>query len=335
MRFCVVCSVRNEGAFLVEWITWYRMLGFDDIVVVTNDCTDHSMQMLDLLQEKGWITHLRHEVEDGVQITSKKLLAAKDLPQVREADWVLVCDVDEFLVIHKGQGKITDLIPQDADFLGMSINWKVFGTSGNETYEDGLVHRQFTLSAPSEDPTSTWVKSIHSHADWFRKLGEHGPKRLIPKHSKRWGQPGMRWVDASGKTLHDWHPDSEYLRRVHPERQDHSAAQMNHYMVRSEESYGLKKGSLSPVAGKDRYTDAFFERYNKNEIKDLSAFRYEAEFDRLYAEAVAIPGLAALHHQCCADYLGRIAAKSDRRAEDDPRYLAHLERVAALGGLPG
>lgn len=334
MRFTVICSVRNEGPFLVEWVCWYRMLGFDDIVLVSNDCSDHSPALLDLLQNAGWITHLRHEVPDGTQITSKKLQAAKALPQVANADWVLVCDVDEFLTIHRGAGLIRDLIPEGADFLGMSINWRVFGTSGYATYEDGLVHRQFTKAAWVSHPSGTWVKSIHAHPDYFRKLGEHGPKRMLPKHARRWGQPGMRWVDASGQTLHDWHPDQEYLRQVSPQRQDHSTAQMNHYMIRSEESFALKKGSLSPVAGKDRYTDAFFDKFNRNEAEDLSALRYAAAFDAVRAQALALPGLAALHHQCCADYIARIAAKAGNDPATDPRYQWHLSQVMQFGGLP-
>lgn len=324
MRYSVVCSVRNEGPFLVEWVAWYRMLGFDHVVVVTNDCTDHSPQLLDRLQEAGWLTHLRHEVADGQQITARKLQAAKALPEVAGADWVLVCDVDEFLVVHRGAGRIRDLIPPEADFLGMSINWKVFGTSGHDRYGDGLVHRQFTRAATSDDSTSTWVKSIHRHPDWFRKLGEHGPKGLLPRHARRWAQPGMRWVDASGTTLHDWHPEADYLRRVQPGRQDHASAQMNHYMVRSIESFEFKKGSLSPVAGKDRYTSGFFERYNRNETEDLSALSYAAAFDPIHAEAMALPGIAGLHHRCCADYLERMAAKAGRDVTGDPRHVAHL-----------
>lgn len=331
MRFTVVCSVRNEGAFLVEWIAWYRMLGFTDIVVVSNDCSDHSPALLNRLQDHGWITHLVHEVPDRDQITSKKLQAAKALPQVAGADWVFVCDVDEFLVVHRGNGRIADLIPDDADFIGMSINWKVFGTSGRARYEDGLVHRQFLQSAGTDDPTSTWVKSIHAHPDWFRKLAEHGPKRLLPKHARRWGQPGMRWVDGSGKSLHDWHPEGDYMRRMSLGRQDHSAAQVNHYMVRSAESFGLKKGTLSPVAGKDRYTDGFFDRYNRNEVEDRSALSYGERFDPIHAEAMALSDIAALHHLCCADYVARLAAKAGMAPEDDPRYRYHRDEAERQG----
>lgn len=327
MRFSVVCSVRNEGPFLVEWICWYRRLGFTDIVIVTNDCTDHSPELLDRFHAEGWITHLRHEVPDRQNICARKLEAAKALPMVATADWVLVCDVDEFLVIHTDDGRIQDLIPNPADFLGMSINWRVFGTSGHQTWQDGLTHRQFTQAAQSDDPTSTWVKSITSHPDWFRRLGEHGPKRLLPRHARKWGQPGFRWVDAEGRTLHDWHPEQDYMRRVSLGRQTHSRAQMNHYMVRSEESFWLKKGTPSAVAGKDRYTDGFFQRYNRNEAEDQSALKHADAFDRIFSEAMSLRDIARLHHLCCADYVARLMAKAGKPAESDPRYQLHLQKA--------
>ncbi len=327
MRFAVVCSVRNEGPFLVEWVAWYRRLGFQEIVVVTNDCTDRSPALLESLQAAGWVTHLRHEVPDGTQICARKLEAAKSLPQVNGADWVLVCDVDEFLVIHQGNGQITDLIPQNADFLGMAINWRVFGTSGRMAWEDGLTHRQFLRTSESRDFPSTWVKTIHAHPDWFRKLGEHGPKRLIPRHAATWGQKGMRWVNADRQDLPEWQPDGDYLRRVPMERVSHAAAQMNHYMIRSEESFGLKKGTMSAVAGKDRYTDTFFDRYNRNEVLDDSALRHAADFDAVFAQAISLPDVARLHHLCCADYVARLAAKAGRSPTDDPRHAHHMARA--------
>ncbi|MFN3846965.1 MAG: glycosyltransferase family 2 protein [Paracoccaceae bacterium] len=329
MRFAVICSVRNEGPFLVEWVAWYRTLGFTDIVVVTNDCTDRSPALLDAMQAAGWITHMRHDVPDGFQICARKLEAAKALAPVSEADWALVCDVDEFLVIHKGDGLITDLIPRDADFLGMAINWRVFGTSGRIAWRDGLTHRQFLRTSESRDFPSTWVKTIHAHPDWFRRLGEHGPKRLLPRPAARWGQAGMRWVNADRHDIPEWHPDGEYLRRVPMERVSHATAQMNHYMIRSEESFGLKRGSLSAVAGKDRYTDSFFDRYNRNEILDDSALRKAAAFDAVFAQAMALSGVGRLHHLCCADYVVRLAEKAGRNPADDPRHAHHLARANA------
>ncbi len=330
MRFAIVCSVRNEGPFLVEWVAWYRRLGFTDIVVVTNDCTDHSPALLDALQAAGWITHLRHDVPDGASICARKLEAAKALPQVADADWVLVCDVDEFLVIHRGQGLITDLIRADANFLGMAINWRVFGTAGQKTWSDGLTHRQFTRASQTLDFPSTWVKTIHARPGWFRKLGEHGPKRLLPRHVGKWGTGIMRWVNADGQEIPEWQPDGDYLRRVPMDRVSHATAQMNHYMVRSEESFSLKRGTMSSVAGKDRYTDGYFDRYNRNEVADSSALTHGAAFDMVHAAAMALPDVARLHHLCCADYVARLSAKAGLRAADDPRHAHHLARAAQL-----
>ncbi len=328
MRFTVVASVRNEGPFLVEWITWYRRIGFGDVVVVSNDCSDHSPQLLDAMAEAGWITHLRHEVPGGQQITARKLAAAKALPQVEGADWVLVCDVDEFLVVHAGTGMVTDLIPAKADFLGMAINWRVFGTSGRDLWEDRLTHRQFTFCAPEGDPTSASVKTLHAHPNWFRKLGEHGPKRLLPRRAATWGKGAMRWVNAAGTNLPEWHPEGDYMRKTTPDHIGHGTAEMNHYMVRSRESFWLKKGQLSPVAGKNRYTDSFFDRYNRNEVENRSAFAHAAAFDSLHAQAMALPGVNRLHHLCCADYVARCAQKAGRRAEDDPRHAHHVQMAA-------
>jgi len=324
MRFTVVASVRNEGPFVVEWVTWYRRMGFTDIVLVSNDCSDHSPQLMDALQTAGWISHLRHEVPDRQQITARKLAAAKDLPQVAGADWLLVCDVDEFLVVHAGAGLITDLIPHDAGFLGMAINWRVFGTSGRERWEDGLTHRQFTRSATSADPANASVKTIHAHPDWFRKLGEHGPKRLLPRRAATWGKGAMTWVNADGTDLPEWHPEGEYMRRTASQHISHRTAAMHHYMVRSNESFWLKKGQLSPVAGKNRYTDSFFDRYNRNDEENLAALTHRAAFDALHTQAMALPDVARLHHLTCADYITRIAEKAGRDPALDPRHAYHL-----------
>lgn len=329
MRFTVIASVRDEGPFLVEWVTWYRRMGFTDVVLVSNDCTDHSPQLMDALQAAGWITHLRQEVPDRQQITARKLAAAKALPQVDGADWVLVCDVDEFLVVYPGAGLITDLVPAQAGFLGMAIHWRVFGTSGHDLWQDGLTHRQFTRSAADGATCNASVKSIHAHPNWFRKLGEHGPKRLLPRRAASWGTGAMIWVNSDQTPLPEWHPEGDYMRRTAPEHITHHRAAMHHYMTRAAESFALKKGQLSPVAGKNRYTDSFFNRYNRNEVENHDALTHRAAFDALYAQAMALPDIRALHHLCCADYVARIARKAGRAPSGDPRHAHHLAQTGA------
>lgn len=329
MRYTVICSVKDEGPFLLEWIVWQRLLGFTDIVVVTNGCTDHSPALLEALAAAGWVVHLVHEVPDGRQITGRKLAAAKGLPQVAGADWVMVADVDEFLVIHAGEGRLPDLLAVPGrPFLGMSIPWRIFGTSGRVQWEDGLTHRQCLRAGVPGGRLSGWVKSIHRHPGWFARLGEHAPKRLRPGRLATWGREGMIWVNPAGQEVPGWTPADDSLRILPEDLRGWEVAQVNHYMLRSVESFSLKRGTPSPVAGKDRYTDSYFDRAEQNAVEDRSALRHAAAFDALHAEAMALPGVRRLHHLCCADYVARLAAKAGRRAETDPRLAHHLALAA-------
>lgn len=341
MRATVISSMRNEGAFLLEWVTWQRMLGFSDVVVVTNDCSDGSEVLLAALQHAGWLRHIDCDLKAGQPgISTAKYQAAAGLPEVAGADWVMVCDVDEFLVIHAGQGLLSDLLAAPGrDFLGMSVNWKVFGSGGVTDYADLPVHRQFQSCLRPRAGLNAWVKSLFRHPDWFHRLREHGPQGLNLRKAERlsgcrWGEGGLCWVTPGGAPVPGWAPEGPYLQAVKAGEIDHRVAQINHYMLRSAESFSLKRGTSSPTAGKDRYTDDYWARADQAQGRDLSALAYAARFDRLWAEALALPGVARAHDLCCAAHVAAIALKAGRRAEEDPRHAAFLARAAGRPGQP-
>ncbi len=327
VRYTVICSAKDEGAFLVEWVAWQRMIGFTDVVVVTNDCTDASPALLDAMAARGWVTHLRCAVPAGGRITATKLAAAKVLPQVAGADWVMVADVDEFVNIHSGAGRLPDLLGGvEGDFLGMSIPWRVFGTMGRARWEDGLQHRIHTRAAGEGDKLSAWVKSIHRHPGRFLRLGEHSPKKLRTPYLRDWGIGGLRWVNPAGAEVTGWTPEEDSLRTLPPRLRGFGVAQINHFMLRNAESFALKRGTPSPVAGRDRYTDDYWQAADRNEAEDHSILRHAAAFDAVYGPMMADTAIAALHHRCCADYVARLVAKAGGAVQDDPRWQHHMAR---------
>lgn len=315
--------MRNEGPFILEWLCWYRMLGFSRALVVTNDCTDHSPALLDALQAAGWVIHLRCDIPAGQPITPAKLRLARQHKAVTKADWVFVCDVDEFLVIHHGAGRLADLIAAVPPFLGMAINWRVFGSDGRIRFEDMPVHRQFFGALRASRPLSGFVKTLHAHPRWFRALGEHGPRGFKSDKAGPGAAPPV-WITPTGRPVPQWQPEGDYLRFLPPDLTAHDGAQVNHYMIRSEETYALKEGTLSPVALAPRYDAAYRDRANLAEVIDHSALAHRDAFDALMAIALALPGIRRLHHLCCADHLTAIAVKTGRVPAEDPRIAHHL-----------
>jgi hypothetical protein len=312
--------MRNEGPFIVEWVAWYRRLGFTDLVVVTNNCTDHSPELLDALQAAGWVHHLRRDIPPDHRITVRKLALAREHPAVRQADWVLTCDVDEFLVIHPGQGLLADLLAPQHDpdgaprCLGMAINWQVFGTDGKTRFEDRPVHRQFFRACGRHHPLSRNVKSLFRCPKWFDALGEHGPRGLsLARAGRAWGDPGMVWITPDGRPLPEWTPDGPYLRKTAAGQVSFRVAQMNHYMLRSAETYSLKAGTLSPVGLKDRYTPRYFQAADSGEERDETALRHAGAFDAVFQAAMALPDVARLHALCCEDHRQAIVDKARSR----------------------
>ena len=327
-KFLVATGMRNEGPFIVEWVCWYRMLGFN-ILVATNDCTDHSTQLLDAFAAAGWLTHVPHTPTDGEPPPRSTLRTVINHPLTAAADWTLHCDVDEFLVLHQHDTIVNLLGTPPHDFMAMVFNWKCFGQAGHDKYQDGIVHRQFQRCGLGHLPFNRSFKSLLRTPRAFARLGAHFPHGF---HGN-WSAPDNRVITPNGITLPQFQTAENHPIRFLPQHQiSHEVAQLNHYILRSKESYDYKKGSLAAGNLKDRYTDDFFARHNRNGMRDTSALRFMDRFAHVHADALALRDVLRLHHICCAEYVVALNENAGTDPEQDDRYLHHLrvaKRVAA------
>jgi hypothetical protein len=330
-KFLVFAGMRNEGAFIVEWVAWYRMLGFD-VLVGINDCTDHSPELLQRLADEGWLRFFVHQPAERVAPKASAHRKMRGHPAVAETDWLLICDVDEFLVLNRGDGTIRGFLDvMGRDFLGMAFHWKCFGNSGFKTYQDGLVHQQFQRCGAGGRGPNAMFKTLIKNPLRFRKFSDHSPWEF----DGTWGPLPDNFVDCELRPIAKFLTESHPIRYTAPQDITHVNAQMNHYVIRSDESFDLKRGTKSASAFKDRYTERFYRQRNRNEQRDLSALSYRDRFAPVYAEAMALPGIRRLHHLCCADYLARLCANQGRRAEDDPRWREQIKAVESAYGASG
>ena len=311
-RTAIVTTMKNEGPFILEWLAYHRAIGVDDFLIYTNDCTDGTDTMLMLLQEKGIVQHRENPFRTmDLKPQHAALQAAEDEPIMQNCGWGICMDVDEFINIKVGDGTLGALYAAMGEANMISLTWRLFGNADVHDYKDEFLIDQFTACAPEavRKPHQAWgFKTLFRNIDIYKKLGVHRPKGLKPD---LWDQ--VRWLNGSGKPL-----PREMFRngwRSTLETYGYDWVQLNHYAVRSAESFLVKRdrGRVNHV-DRDQGMNYWF-RMNFNAEQDRSIQRMipaaQAEFGRLMADA----DIAAAHHGAVAAHRAKIA---ELRAQETP-----------------
>lgn len=299
MRITAVTCVKNEGPFLIEWIAYNRVIGVTDFLFYSNDCSDATDRLLDALAEKGLVKHLPNPAE-GRNYQMEALKAAATDPIVTEADWIWIADVDEFLNIHLGNGTIPELIGACGTPSAISVTFQFMANDGIEGFEDRPVIEQFTKTHNPDlwnTETAQEVKTL-TRADFpVQYFGAHRPfmKKGLGKDER------PVWTDGSGRDV-PWKfrvAANKRRKRKFPAEGARKFATLNHYALRSLDSY-LVKNDRGDVNRENRnFDDSYWRERNDPAMEDTSILRYlprlRAEMDALLSD----PAIAALHQEAC------------------------------------
>lgn len=301
--FTVVTTMKNEAPFLLEWVAFHLALGFDHIVLCTNDCDDPTEKMARRLARMGVLRHHITQYNPGDSIQRVALRQVLDYPEVTGADWVYICDADEFLCSDVGNGTVQALAAQARPRCEViSIPWRRFGSSYRRRYTDGLVTEQFTLANPMpvetpEQPLpNAFAKSLFRGAIIPRcdRLGIHTP---IPKH---WLKRDFIRELPGGRRIVDM-PTPMHVPA------DYRLAQINHYQLRSVDSFLVKaeRGRVNHVA--KPIGIEYWQRNEASEVPCNRIARMVPELRHWRAQLLADRRLATLHARAVRWHQDRIA----------------------------
>lgn len=286
--YTVVSTMKNEAPYILEWVAHYKTLGFDHILVCTNDCTDTTVDILRRLQDIGLVTQHDTVVRKAGIHRSALRQASRRYDVVLNAKWVFVCDVDEFLNIHIGDGSVRALVEGSgahADVI--SVPWRIFGPNGIERFEDRPVTEQFTKGefewdAKERPDTGKFVKSLYTNQHKFQRMGLHAPvSRDEHVAETRRVLPGGAEYIVNG------------VRSENPPLFTH--AQVNHYALRSMESFLIKRARGRANHSHHVLGREYWDKFNLNDEADTSIMRYSARVSALLEELKRDPQLAELH----------------------------------------
>ncbi|WP_417523874.1 glycosyltransferase family 2 protein [Marinovum sp.] len=295
MRITAVTCVKNEGPFLLEWIAYNRLIGVGQHLFYSNDCSDGTDRLLDRLADHGVVVHLPNPAE-GRNYQMEALKDARRQEVVREADWLWVADVDEFLNIHVGDHTIPALIAACGDPQAISVTFQFFANAGIEAFEDRPVIAQFTRCHNPDlwcGESAIEVKTLVRKDFPLQYYGAHRPFHRVGK------VPAPVWTDASGRDVPEAFLQAANKRRLRkfPAAGARSHATLNHYALRSLDSY-LVKNDRGDVNRENRdFDDSYWRERNDDAWEDRTILRMLPKLEAQIAVLKALPGIAELHEE--------------------------------------
>ncbi len=319
MSSTVFSAVKNEAPFLLEWVAYHRVIGFDQVIIVSNDCTDHTVALLDALAAAGEVVHLPQTVPEGASPQAAATALVNGAGLVKDGDWCIFLDSDEFLNIHAGEGRVADLVERIGDYQAMLINWRRFGDSGNASFPGRYVSEAFTR-AETPFPEQTLVKTFFRKSERVAGFSPFLHRcALVPRKVRL-----SEIINSAGNELHTalkprgrqnhraWVKEGEHgWGRVWKDEMGYDIAQINHYMVRDPASFALKilrgRGHVEAGAENLRHTAEFYQKNNLNEAEDCTILRWSGRVGEKIAALRRDPAVAAAALRAEQDYVAAVA----------------------------
>ncbi|MCG6904556.1 MAG: glycosyltransferase family 2 protein [Rhodobacter sp.] len=326
MRILLVSALRDEGPHLLEWLAHHRAIGVTDFLLFTNDCSDGTDTMLKALAPAG-VVHLDNSAPRGKSVQWSALKAAWGHDLRKAADWILCIDSDEFINLRAPLGNLGDLLAAVGAADAVVLPWRLFGHNGQMWLADGLTCELFTRAAPPgcDYPVGArQFKTLFRAKGPFRQIGVHRPR--LKKGAE------AAWVDGSGQAMPPGFSQSEQRLALFGLPEATALVQLNHYSVRSAESFMLKRArGLPNRAGKAIDLTYWVER-NFNTVEDISIARMLPATKSELAALAALPGVAQIHAAAQAHHHAAFARLMQSEAE--VKLFGRLLLAASSAPLP-
>lgn len=293
--FAVTACMKNEGAFVVEWVAHYLALGFDRIFILTNNCDDGTDLIVERLQEHAPVTHIRNEVPEGGFAQEHGMAGLKKSGLLDNVDWLLHCDADELLYLHRPDPDIGEFIGEMPECDAVAFDWRTVGTD-LDAWPGGLVVDNCPLGADSMSKPQTFSKTIFKPG-LFRFFSDHMPKAPVRDNVVVRNSLGQQLPNAAMN-----HPKKSRYIRGTTDHLSWDAAEMRHYALRSRQAFAIKaiRGfGINPKPGKYSVGSRFWRASDRKDVvldvnplwyarlqKNVDRFMADSSLARLQSRAV-------------------------------------------------
>jgi hypothetical protein len=230
--------------------------------------------------------------------------------------------------IRYGDGTIDGLISaaKDRGANGIVVTWRIFGSGGVVEWSRAPVTEQYLMAAPTTWNKGWGVKTLFTFDADYWKLGIHRPK-MKNRHIDTPFPDTVHWLNGSGLPMEDYFKFRGW--RSITRTVGYDWVQLNHYAVKSVDSYAIRKMRGNVNNKKDKYNSDYWSLQDRNEVRDETMLRYTAERNRIIDILLADPVLAELHRAAVERAEARL---TELKATD--AYHELVADLAAASAVP-
>lgn len=242
-QLSIVAIMKNEGAYIKEWLDYHILVGVEKFYLYDNESTDNTTKILKPYIKRGIVDYTFWPGKAQQQNAYTDCLNK----HANDTKWLAIIDLDEFIVpVHY------DTVPEylntlPKNFAELVIGWIQYGSSGHKTKPNGLVTENFKHHA-----AKNWgIKSIVNPRLVYETLNPHTHEVagfIIDENGKKLG----RIIQDENRNI-----TTDKIR-------------VNHYVTKSFDEYikRMNQGSVSKLKIDDYRSVEKFKWYDRNEVYD-------------------------------------------------------------------
>ncbi len=340
--YCLLASARNEGPYLLDWLSYHLSIGFEHVFLYTNDNTDGSDALLAHLARHGIITWVRNTRGEKLGVQEKAYAHALTvLPDILDYRWTAVLDLDEYFCAAPA------IFDNVADFMAMheaqpvdavALSWLMFASRIGEPYADAPVSQRFAWRT---NDVNAHVKSIfRTRAFWHSQ-----PHYPYPTMSA-----SFNYRSQDGGFHH--HPGVQDRIPAFSANPVAEQGWVNHYFLRTapEALWKLARGNAAWIEGEEERERPVFAEFVTRTFLDLARPENLVEDRRIEAFAkgqtvmraqlLSLPGVADAQAAIRLDFAQRLKTLSERYLatppppDAAPTLLRFRDALAQSLGVP-
>lgn len=256
MKISIASIQRDRNPWIVEWLAFHMMVGFNEFHIYCHKCKDGMPETLQRLGRHYPIHAYAIDSDDRPQLAAYRHAWASHGQAV---DWMAFLDGDEFLFPTAAPDMATALAPyQHLDLSALGAYWVCYGSSGRMNEPDGLIVENFTRHSGPAFHGNRHMKSI-----------VHGGAQIAVN--------GSHLFDTARGTYDDRLRPVTHPILVDPAQQPtYDRFRINHYATQSFEFFVKTKQNMGAADNNPNFIrpTAWFHEYDRNEADDGVSYNF-------------------------------------------------------------